>query len=523
MEKISLQGVCSCGIKGHSVVLCSQVSPAVGVQHDGIFAVGVCFEEGDTCSGDAINNGGVGTTMGSTHLNEIAGTGLGKQFSQGLSILVGNPAYFGHTGSGIEQVVIALRATRLNLEANVEHILGIALALFTGAITGKLGTDFHNRTIIVGTSTVGNLVKTGLNGFLRCVHGRESLKFKLLGIGFIARPDLDIGTVVCNAAICIQIVAQSRTNVEITATGILQIPLLCVGAVALVLLHILAAFGFAVSHIQCLAGLRIDDCVPATIVISRSKDLGTTAVTGPKLDIGTVVVACTIYIHDHVVVQTADNDVFAIGDGLRFSWGVTAHSQLVADTRHLVISARRDRINGGIVDLSGNGMIAKHDTRIIFADTAVGSNSRSGAHAVSGVTRRTGVGADIDGYQTQNVIGSEPTRAIARAAGAGRITYADSLAVGGDLSDDDLILEAVDIVAGSFVGKRVVSEAVDLGCARQGHSIGHEGKPIGYGVGHRRRGGGGCFDAEERDSPEAQHQGKKQGDDSFHCFFLQSV
>lgn len=464
--------------------------------------------------------------MGSTHLDKISGTGISKQVSQGLSILVGNPAYFGHAGSGVEQVVIALCAARLNFEANVEHILGVTLALFTGAIAGKFGTDFHNSLDViafVGASATGNLVKTGLDGFLSGIHRGNRLKLKSLGIGFIARPNLDIGTVVGNAAVRIQIVAQSRADVEITATGILQIPLLCIGAIGLVLLHILAAFGFAVSHIQCLAGLCIDDRVPATVVISRSKDLGTTSVAGPQLDICTIVLAAIAYIQYHIVVQAADDDVLAIGDGLNLGGSKAAQSQLIANAGYLVVSSGRDRIDGGIVSRATHGMITEHNARVVLADTAIGSNGRSRAHTVGGVTGGAGVGADIDDCQTQNVISSEPTGAIARTTGAGRITYADSLAVGGDLSDDDLILEAVDIVAGSFVGKRLVGEAVDLGCARQGHSIGHEGKPVGQGIGHSRRGGSGCFDAEERDSPEAQHQSKKQGDDSFHCFFHQSV
>lgn len=320
----------------------------------------------------------------------------------------------------------------------------------------------HGRTVIIeglrNTVAIGVFLHRPLPEIV-CGDGFE---LKSLGIGFIARPNLDIGTVVGYAAVRIQIVAQSRADVEITATGILQIPLLCIGAIGLVLLHILAAFGFAVGHIQCLAGLRIDDCVPATVVISRSKDLSTTAVAGPQLDICAIVLAAIAYIQYHIVVQAADDDVLAIGNGLNLGGSKAAQSQLIANARNLVVGSGRNRIDGGMVSRATHGMITEHNARVVLADTAIGSNGRSGTHTVGGVTGGTGVGADIDGCQTQNVISSEPTRAIARAARAGRITYENSLSVGGDLSDDDLILEAVDIVAGSFVGKRVVSEAVDL-------------------------------------------------------------
>ena len=75
-----------------------------------------------------------------------------------------------------------------------------------------------------------------------------------------------------------------------------------------------------------------------------------------------------------------------------------------------------------------------------------------------------------------------------------------ALTVSGNLGDDDLILEGVNVVASGLSGEGGIGVAVDLGCAGQGHGIDHNGKSIGHGGGHRRRGGSGCFDTKEGDS-----------------------
>ena len=184
---------------------------------------------------------------------------------------------------------------------------------------------------------------------------------------------------------------------------------------------------------------------------------------------------------------------------------IATHSQLVADTGYLVIGSGRNRINGRVVDLATNGMLTEHSTGIVLADTTVGGYCRGRTHAIGGVLRGAGVVAYIDTCQTQNVIGSKPAGAIACATRRRGVGHIECFAVRGNLGDDDLILEGVDVVAGSLSGEGGIGVAVDLGCAGQGHGIGHEGQPVGHGGGHRRRGGSGCFNAEERDSPEAQH------------------
>lgn len=146
--------------------------------------------------------------------------------------------------------------------------------------------------------------------------GREGcLKLKALGAG-LSGPDLDIGAIGGVTTVDVQVVAQGRADVVVAIASILKIPLLCVRAVSLVLPYVLAALGSAIGDIECLARLDIDDGIPTTGVIGQPEGLGAGTILSPELYVCTIVIACTVHVHDLVAVQTADDDIVAIGNQL---------------------------------------------------------------------------------------------------------------------------------------------------------------------------------------------------------------
>ena len=193
-------------------------------------------------------------------------------------------------------------------------------------------------------------------------HGDE---LPLLRNRAVAGPDLHIGAIVGESAVDIQIQAGLVDDIGIAVSRVLQHPLLCIAAVALILLDVRAGNIAAVDNVDVLPTVQCHEGV-VTVLIFELKLLVAAAAISPQMGIGAVVRAHACNVEALGVVHRRSETIVAVRhaegnmDRRRCRAGVVASGIVGIDVRGIAagfalmvggsdIERRGIAVEGGLV------------------------------------------------------------------------------------------------------------------------------------------------------------------------------